>query len=1138
MRSILPALFLAASPIVFAANAPVPTEAALDRQFKGAVHPFVETYCISCHGPEKQEAELNLSPFKTVAGVVSGFSYWELVLERLEAGEMPPEKAKKQPTDEERTKVVEWIQALRKTEMEKTAGDPGAIPPRRLNTAEYNYTIRDLTGVDIRPTKEFPVDPANQAGFDNTGESLTMSPTLWKKYYEAARQVADNLVLQPEGFTFAPHPMLVETDRDKYSVLRIVDFYQRQPTDFAEYFMAAWRFQHRAALGVPQATLTEIATESKVSAKYLAVVWGTLNDPNEKVGPIAKLQGLFHALPDPAAADPAALRAETTRLRDWVLNLRDQIVPDVPNLNAGPFRGGSQPTVLWKDREMAANHRRFDPARLKVGTPPSNDTAKTMAAVSTSRSVVSASQAAAGRPKTPVAVVNPTPKAGQKLANGLGSPVAPVATKAADGRPLSALEIADLALAAQPARKAGGPLPKTPDIVKFGGVFLEAQVVTTSSSVTAKMARAKARGDKVDPDLFVPEDPAERARYEASFARFADVFPDAFFISERARVYLDAETEATLEGRLLSAGLHSQTGYFRDDTPLADLILDDAGRRELNRLWDIFYFNAEVAPRMHLAFLSNEGGSLRTPEFDQYRPENKEATSQAMIKSLRELTMKKLEGTTLSEVAMRAITEHFDRAAADMLWLEQTREKAIPTHLKALQEFAGRAFRRPLTVKEREDLVAFYHLSRKENGVDHEDAMRDSIVRVLMSPYFCYRLDLNDGPDTRQTNAAASPKAFAQKASFSAAASSATPAPALPRGTRPLSDYELASRLSYFLWSSMPDAELLAAAAKGELQRPEGLLAQTRRMLKDPHVENFVTEFAGHWLDFRRFEEHNAVDRERFPNFDNDLREAMFQEPIHFMSDLVREDRSVLNLLYGDYTFVNAPLAKLYGIPGTFGDDAWHRVEHANQFERGGLLPMAVFLTANSPGLRTSPVKRGYWVVRRVLGERIPAPPPNVPTLPADEKALGELTLRETLAEHRKNPACAGCHARFDSFGLVFEGYGAIGERREKDFAGHAVDTRAEFPGKVNASGLTGLREYIQAHREKDFVDNLASKLLAYGLGRTLLLSDGPLLAETKTKLAAENNRFGALVETIVTSPQFRTKRASAPNPVKTASAN
>ena len=153
-------------------------------------------------------------------------------------------------------------------------------------------------------------------------------------------------------------------------------------------------------------------------------------------------------------------------------------------------------------------------------------------------------------------------------------------------------------------------------------------------------------------------------------------------------------------------------------------------------------------------------------------------------------------------------------------------------------------------------------------------------------------------------------------------------------------------------------------------------------------------------------------------------------------------------------------------------------------------------------------------------------------------RSLGELTLRETLAKHRENPVCASCHARFDSYGLVFEGFGAIGERRQKDFAGHPVETGAEFPGKVNATGVTGLRDYIRAHREKDFVDNLAGKLLIYGLGRTLIMSDGPLLDEMKAKLATDNNRFGALVETLVTSPQFRTKRASATAPVKTASNN
>ncbi|MEO5958845.1 MAG: DUF1587 domain-containing protein, partial [Opitutaceae bacterium] len=351
MRFHLPVLFLALSRLAFAANAPAPADAALERGFNRTVHPFLQTYCTTCHGKEKQEADLDLSPYTTMGSVVTGFAYWELVLERLEAGEMPPEKSKKHPTAKQSREIVEWIQALRKNETLKSAGDPGVVVARRLSNAEYDYSIRDLTAQDLRPTKEFPLDPANQAGFTNSGESLAMSPALWKKYYQAARAVADNVVLQPKGFVFAPHPMLDDNDRDKYSILRIVDFYLRQPTDYADYFLAAWRFEHRAKLGRPQSTLAEIAAETKVSPKYLSTVWAALNDPQEKVGPIAKLQILWHALPAPADTDPATLRARAEQMRDWVLNLRDQLVPTVTAQRGG---AGAQPTVLWMDRTMAA----------------------------------------------------------------------------------------------------------------------------------------------------------------------------------------------------------------------------------------------------------------------------------------------------------------------------------------------------------------------------------------------------------------------------------------------------------------------------------------------------------------------------------------------------------------------------------------------------------------------------------------------------------------------------------------------------------------------------------------------------------------------------------------------------------------
>jgi hypothetical protein len=196
------------------------------------------------------------------------------------------------------------------------------------------------------------------------------------------------------------------------------------------------------------------------------------------------------------------------------------------------------------------------------------------------------------------------------------------------------------------------------------------------------------------------------------------------------------------------------------------------------------------------------------------------------------------------------------------------------------------------------------------------------------------------------------------------------------------------------------------------------------------------------------------------------------------------------------------------------------RIDDADKYGRGGLLPMAVFMTKNAPGLRTSPVKRGYWVVRRLLGETIPAPPAQVPELPNDEAKV-DLRLRELLARHRADASCAKCHERFDAFGLVFEGYGPVGERRTKDLGDRAVETRAVFPGGGEGAGLDGLRAYIRERRQADFVDNLCRKLLSYALGRSLLPSDDLTIEQMRTKLAANGNRFNTLVETVVTSPQF-----------------
>jgi hypothetical protein len=951
-----------------------PDAARLQRQFVEEVRPFLATYCYSCHSGDDPEAKLDFTGYSTTDHVAARHATWQLVRERLRAKEMPPAEAERQPTEAERQAAIQWIESFRKYDAQRNAGDPGIVPARRLNSAEYDYTIRDLTGVDIRPARDFPIDPANEAGFDNSGESLSMSPRFANKYFEAARYVAEHLVLKPQGISFAPHPVMTDTDRDKYCVRRIVDFYQRQPTDFAAYFHAAWWYRHRAALGQPDASLGDVAVAHKVSPKYLATVWSALSEPFD-VGPLARLQAIWRQLPAPGGDDAQAVARGCQEMRNYVVALRRKLEPPVEGLKVRGIHDGSQCFVLWKNRRYAANRRTYDPRALQVRT----------------------------------------------TANELG----------------------------------------------------------------------------IDPDLAVPADEQERERFERSFARFCSVFPDAFYVSERGRDYVGKPREQQEKGRLLSAGFHSMMGYFRDDGPLYEMVLDEHQQAQLDALWQELDFVANAPARQHIGFLwfeRTDSRYLRDPEFDFARPEHSDCTSEPKIKQLAELYLAKAERNGADPVALEAIAHHFDEINAKIRWVEQARLAAEPTHVAAVLKFAERAFRRPLTQDERDDLVTFYRSRRNDTDVTHEEAIQDVLVSILLSPRFCYRLDLASRPGESK---------------------------------RALTDQELASRLSYFLWASMPDAELSACANRGELRQPDALLAQVRRMLRDERVRGMVTEFGGNWLDFRRFEQHNSVDRGRFPAFTNELREAMFEEPIRFFIDLVQRDGSVLDFLYARHTFVNSALAEHYDMSDLIIEPGqWLRVDDATKYDRGGLLPMAVFLTQNSPGLRTSPVKRGYWVVRRLLGERIPPPPPNVPELPADEMKL-ELSLRDALAKHRDHASCAGCHQRFDSLGLVFEGFGPIGERRRHDFGGRPVDASAVFPGGAEGNGIAGLRDYLKQQREQEFLDNLCRKLLSYGLGRTLLPSDDALIASMRQRLAADGYRFGSLVESIVSSPQFLTKRGA-----------
>lgn len=525
---------------------------------------------------------------------------------------------------------------------------------------------------------------------------------------------------------------------------------------------------------------------------------------------------------------------------------------------------------------------------------------------------------------------------------------------------------------------------------------------------------------------------AAQKRLEQSLDEFRQLFPAALCYTQIVPV--DEVVTLTL--------------YYREDDHLRRLMLDEAQTRELDRMWDQLLFIAQEPLEMVTAF--DQLAEFAT----QDRPD--------IVKELEPLRQ-----------------PVHDRAAK----FRQRMVDCEPKQLDALLSFADRAWRRPLTMKEQQQLRGLY-TSLREQELSHDEALRLTLARVLVAPAFLYRLE-EPGP-----------------------------------GSEPVlvSDWELASRLSYFLWSSAPDDELRSLAAAGKLQDPDVLAAQARRMLRDPKARRLATEFACQWLQIYNFDKLDEKSERHFPTFP-ELRGAMYEESIQFLTDLFQNDRSVLNLIDADYTFLNEALARHYGIPGVEGSH-WRRVDGVRPHGRGGVLAQGAILAKQSGASRTSPILRGTWLSDVLLGEKLPRPPKDVPVL-ADNVPEG-LTERQLTERHSSDPACAGCHRRIDPFGFALESYDAIGRFREKDAGGLAIDTKTVVPDGTPIEGLAGLQKYLLTTRRPAIVRQFNRKLIGYALGRGVRLSDEPLLDELQQAMEQNDYRVGTAIEAIVRSPQFR----------------
>lgn len=418
---------------------------------------------------------------------------------------------------------------------------------------------------------------------------------------------------------------------------------------------------------------------------------------------------------------------------------------------------------------------------------------------------------------------------------------------------------------------------------------------------------------------------------------------------------------------------------------------------------------------------------------------------------------------------------------SDKVTPEQAARTVLLTH-------ASLAFRRRVTDEDLAPLLAAFNKSLS-GGAAYEDALKLPLQSLLLHPSFLFRIEEDQGGKSEWK----------------------------------VNDFELATRLSYFLWASMPDRRLLKLADEGKLSDPTTLHAETQRMLADPRSETLARHFAGQWLGFEELRENAEPDAKRFPTFTPTLRVAMYRESVEFFNYLIQANRPASELISASYTFANAELAKHYGIAGVSGSQM-QKVDLTDP-NRGGIIGQASILTATSLPLRTSPVKRGKWILDTLLGTPPPPPPPDAGVLPGDDKSTGGLSFRETLEQHRKRASCAACHEKIDPLGFGLENFDAIGRWRTVDTNGGPIDSKAILPGGISFSTPAELKKLLQESDEL-FLRNLARKLLGYSLGRPLEYYDEPVIGDLVAKLRKDGLKMQTLIFSVVDSHPFQNRSA------------
>ncbi|WP_395717142.1 DUF1592 domain-containing protein [Prosthecobacter sp.] len=966
-----------------------------------AVEPMLAAKCYECHNADKMKGDVDLKQFAADPKLAEEFEIWTKVKDTIDNGDMPPRKAK-QLTSDEKAAITGWVQNGLDVLAEAKSGDPGPVTMRRLTNAEYDNTLRDLTGRDYALAKEFQTDGGGGEGFTNTGDVLFMSPAAIDKYFAAARKLADHATIMPgTGVVFHPNRIgLRGPEQVKAQAQQgLYVWYQQKaaphlPKDDenmreADYMLACWKHKHA------KTPLDQLAKDMKLSVHFLSNWWNLVNSTEPKSRYLDLVRVPWRELPADEKAAHERIKSIEADMLSWnnpkkpgsgVQRQQQDSDGIRPYVMQGPVNGKTHVNLCFGD---TGDGNKGDIALVTqidyhIGKQKLNYLTwldKTIAEK---------------RKQTP-----PPPNLAE-LEN----------VRALYGKhpqPGRSIEPNVLAFAAPQVFKL--PLPEGANWLLVHARLDMQNAEVDEASIQWTMTTETPRDvTKIIPGVLTIWKRSTKKSGETmnDFNKMKTAFPDMF--------------ERRLEevaNNLYRGGRPNYTVYYFSDDQLGQLL----GQNDKN----------------YLAAMKKDWGYNANPNLNKQQQ------------------------------------QEYDGA---LLW--------------HLHEFTKRAWRRPITDEEIKKLDALYFASRAKE-LDRESAAREVLVRVLVSPNFLFKAETLP------------PIADAKTSEV------------------PLNAHELASRLSYFLWASLPDWQLRKAADDGSLLKPEVLAAQTQRMLRDPKAAALAKEYAGQWLKFNGFDEKSTVDEKKFPQFTPELRNDMQREAVEFFTHLVRDDRSVSDIIGGDYTFLNERLAKHYGIPGVTGGD-FREVKGIAQHHRGGLLGMAAILTKTSRPHRTSPVVRGDYLYQVVLGIASPPPPPNVPELKETSKPS---SLREALMQHRTDSACAVCHERIDPLGFALESFDPIGRFRATDETGGKIDDTGEMTDGSKFTGFTGLRDYLKKN-EPQFLTQLTRKLLGYALGRQTLPSDKKLLQQMQASLKANNGKFSAAVLEIVKSRQFLNRRAEA----------